>query len=82
MVVQDVKVKEQFDRLNTADVKTSSPVFRVSIKKCPKCKKGLRYEYTYRKDGSRRSISSTKGLEDLKEKVLAQGLIWWEYDRH
>ena len=78
----DVKVKEQFDRLNTADVKTSSPVFRVSIKKCPKCKKGLRYEYTYRKDGSRRSISSTKGLEDLKEKVLAQGLIWWEYDRH
>lgn len=78
----DAKVKEQFDRLNTADVKTSSPVFRVSIKKCPKCKKGLRYEYTYRKDGSRRSISSTKGLEDLKEKILAQGLIWWEYDRH
>lgn len=78
----DAKVKEQFDRLNVAGVKTTSPVFRVSIKKCPKCKSGLRYEYTWREDGSRRSISSTKGLDDLKEKVLAQDLIWWEYDRY
>ena len=35
------KVKEQFDRLNAADVKTTSPVFRVSIKKRPKCKKRI-----------------------------------------
>lgn len=75
----DAKVKEQFDRLNTAGDKTTSNVFRVSIKKCPKCKKGLRYEYTYRKNGSCRSISSTKGLNDLKQKVLSQNLIWWEY---
>ena len=73
----DAKVKEQFDRLNTAGVKTTSNVFRVSIKKCPKCKKGLRYEKMVVVEVFHQQI----GLDDLKQKVLSQNLILvWEYE--
>lgn len=73
-------VVSQYNRLNSADDKPNSNIFRVSIKKCPKCKNGINYVYRYPiGEGKRKEISSTKGLDDLKEKVLKQNQVWWEF---
>lgn len=69
------KSKNNLTALTPQALKLPVMFSEYQLKKCPKCKKGLRYEYTFRKNGSRRSISSTKGLDDLKQKVLSQNLI-------
>ena len=55
--------------------KNSTGYRNVSIQQCPDCKRGFRYRYNYSEDGKQKAIQSVS-LENLKEKVLAKGLVW------
>ena len=53
--------------------------FRVSKKPDPTCKQGFMFQYQYYEGKRRRNISSVS-LERLKNKVLAKGLEWEEFE--
>ena len=53
--------------------------FRVYKQKKSSCKQGFIYCYQYYVDGRQRGIVSVD-IEKLKEKVLAKGLEWREFD--
>lgn len=56
----------------------TSGYYRVFKHKCPNCKQGFRWIYSWYEGGKRKEISSVD-LNKLKEKVLSRGLEWIEF---
>lgn len=76
--------KQSFDsKLKSSKKLTKDPdcnYFRVSKHSDKRKKQGFLYRYQYYgKDGKRHCISSIS-IENLKEKVLAKGLEWYEWE--
>lgn len=76
----DYETKMSFAIKNSMN-SDSPPYFRVSILKSDHCSQGFSYRYRYvGDDGKQKSISSVD-IDRLKEKVLAKGLEWIEFDK-
>ena len=57
----------------------STNYFRVYKHKNPRCSQGFVWRYQYFEEGKRKSFTSVS-IEKLKEKVLAKGLEWVEFN--
>lgn len=63
-------------KVGLSKASTSTGYFRVSKKKCPRCKEKFLYRYMYYDvDGVRKAITSTS-LKKLMLKVQGKGLPW------
>ena len=51
----------------------------VTKKKCKTCKQGFYYEYRYCDDNNKIKRLYSVNLKKLKEKVIAEGLMWKEF---
>ena len=54
-------------------------IYGVTKKKCKTCKQGFYYEYRYCDDNNKIKRLYSVNLKKLKEKVIAEGLMWKEF---
>lgn len=69
--------KETLHKMSKAQNTTG--YFRVIKQITPKCKQGFIWQYSHYVNGKQKAIRSVD-INKLKEKVLAKGLEWREYD--
>ena len=62
-------------KIKLSEVRNTIGYYNVYKKKCPSCKQGFIWVYSYCVDGKRIFISSVN-LEKLEQKVKAKGLVW------
>lgn len=65
--------------LKTSKAMSSTGIFRVCKKKDKCCSQGFLWVYRWHEDGKQKALRSVD-LDKLKEKVLANGLEWREFD--
>lgn len=67
-------------KISSSASKSSTGFFRVSIEKNPKLKQGFTWVYQYFEGETRKKLSSVD-IDKLKQKVLAKGLVWKEFEK-
>ena len=74
------KTLSEETRRKMSEARNTSGYYRVSKKKNSKYKQGFTWAYYYIENGNQKNISSVD-IDKLKERVLAKGLKWIEFDK-
>ena len=73
------KINSLENKVSLSLSQNTTSYFRVIKVKSPQCKQGFHWRYQWR-DGDKRHCLSSVNIDKLKEKVLAKGLEWIEFD--
>lgn len=76
---KDKKLSEEHKK-NLSKAHNTTGYFRVSTRKCPKCKQNFHYVYEYNGEDKKRKQITSVDIKKLEKKVKQKGLEWFKFE--